>query len=26
VKGNIRCWQHIGQPAILPPDQLRVGR
>jgi len=26
VKGNVRCWQHIGQPAMLPPDQLRVAR
>jgi hypothetical protein len=26
VKGNVRCWQHIGQPAMLPPDQLRVTR
>jgi len=24
VKGNVRCWQHIGQQAMLPPDQLRV--
>ena len=26
VKGNVRCWQHIGQPAMLPPEQLRVTR
>lgn len=26
VKGNVRCWQHVGQPAMLPPDQLRVSR
>ena len=26
VKGNVRCWQHIGQPAMLPPEQLRAGR
>ncbi|MGI8495344.1 MAG: hypothetical protein ACR2L1_08550 [Pyrinomonadaceae bacterium] len=22
VKGNVRCWQHKGQPAMLPPDKL----
>ncbi len=22
VRGGGRCWQHIGQPAILPPDKL----
>ena len=26
VRANIRCWQHTGQPAMLPPDQLRVAR
>jgi len=26
VKGNVRCWQHIGQPAMLPPNQLRISR
>jgi hypothetical protein len=26
VKGPVRCWQHVGQPAILPADQLRVSR
>jgi hypothetical protein len=26
VKGNVRCYQHVGQPAILPPDQLRAER
>ena len=26
VKGNVRCWQHIGQQAMLPADQLRVTR
>ncbi len=26
VKGNVRCYQHIGQPAILPPDRLRAER
>ena len=25
VKGNIRCFQHTGMPAMLPPDKLRVG-
>lgn len=22
VKGNVRCWQHKGQPAMLPPEKL----
>ena len=26
VKGNVRCWQHVGQPAMLPPEQLRASR
>ena len=26
VKGNVRCWQHPGQPAMLPPEQLRASR
>ncbi len=26
VKGPVRCWQHLGQPAILPPEKLRVTR
>ena len=26
VKGNFRCWQHAGQPAMLPPGQLRASR
>lgn len=26
VKGNVRCWQHAGQPAMLPPEQLRASR
>lgn len=25
VKGNIRCFQHTGMPAMLPPDKLKVG-
>ncbi len=25
VKGNIRCFQHKGMPAILPPEKLRIG-
>jgi hypothetical protein len=25
VKGNVRCFQHTGMPAMLPPDKLRVG-
>lgn len=25
VKGNIRCYQHKGMPAMLPPDKLRIG-
>ena len=24
VKGNVRCFQHVGMPAILPPDKLRI--
>jgi len=24
VKGNIRCFQHAGMPAMLPPDKLRI--
>jgi len=24
VKGNIRCWQHQGMPAMLPPSKLVV--
>ena len=24
VKGNVRCFQHTGMPAMLPPDQLRI--
>ena len=24
VKGNVRCWQHQGMPAILPPSKLLV--
>ncbi|MGI8470579.1 MAG: hypothetical protein ACR2N3_19245 [Pyrinomonadaceae bacterium] len=26
VKGGGRCWQHQGQPAILPPEKLLVSR
>ena len=26
VKGNIRCWQHTGMPAMLPADKLLVSR
>ncbi len=26
VKGGGRCWQHLGQPAMLPPDKLLVSR
>lgn len=26
VKGNVRCYQHLGQPAMLPADQLRISR
>jgi hypothetical protein len=25
VKGYVRCFQHTGMPAMLPPDKLRVG-
>lgn len=24
VKGNTRCWQHSGQPSMLPSDKLRA--
>jgi len=24
VKGNIRCFQHAGMPAMLPADKLRI--
>lgn len=24
VKGNIRCFQHAGMPAMLPQDKLRI--
>lgn len=24
VKGNIRCYQHEGMPAMLPPEKLRA--
>jgi hypothetical protein len=24
VHGAVRCWQHLGQPAILPPEKLLV--
>lgn len=26
VRGNVRCWQHSGQPAMLPPERLRAER
>ena len=26
VKGGGRCWQHEGQPAMLPPEKLLVSR
>ena len=25
VKGNVRCFQHKGMPAMLPADKLKVG-
>lgn len=25
VKGNIRCYQHKGMPAISPPERLKIG-
>ena len=25
VKGNIRCYQHKGMPAILPPEKIKIG-
>jgi len=24
VHGPVRCWQHLGLPAMLPQDQLRI--
>lgn len=24
VKGSVRCYQHIGMPALVPPDKLRI--
>ena len=26
VKGNVRCWQHQGMPAMLPPDKLLISK
>ncbi|MGI8495273.1 MAG: hypothetical protein ACR2L1_08180 [Pyrinomonadaceae bacterium] len=26
VKGGGRCWQHVGKPAMLPPDKLIASR
>jgi hypothetical protein len=26
VKGNVRCWQHRGMPAMAPPGKLLVSR
>lgn len=26
VKGGGRCWQHAGQPAVLPPEKLIASR
>ncbi len=26
VKGGGRCWQHIGKPAMLPPEKLIASR
>lgn len=26
VKGNVRCWQHQGMPAMLPPDKLLIAK
>lgn len=25
VKGNIRCYQHVGMPAMLSADKLKIG-
>jgi len=24
VKGNVRCWQHTGMRAMLPPEKLLI--
>jgi hypothetical protein len=26
VKGNVRCWQHTGMPAILPAAKLKISQ
>jgi len=26
VKGGGRCWQHAGQPAMLPPEKLLISQ
>ena len=26
VKGNVRCWQHRGMPAMLAPEKLAISR
>jgi hypothetical protein len=26
VKGGGRCWQHAGQPAVLPPEKLLISQ
>lgn len=26
VRGGGRCWQHVGQPAMLPPEKLIASR
>ena len=26
VKGNVRCWQHTGMPAMLPANKLLVSK
>lgn len=26
VKGNVRCWQHQGMPAMLPPKKLLISK
>jgi hypothetical protein len=25
VKGNVRCFQHVGMPAMVPASQLKIG-
>lgn len=26
VRGGGRCWQHVGKPAMLPPEKLKIAQ